>query len=60
MQPRDSLLMRLFYLDEKNIREIAEITDLSMTNVKTVLHRARKQFYNLLREELKEEVRSII
>jgi RNA polymerase sigma-70 factor (ECF subfamily) len=60
MQPRDSLLMRLFYLDEKNIQEIAEITDLSVTNIKTVLHRARKVFYSLLQEELKEEVRSII
>ena len=60
MHPRDSLMLRLYYLDERNIQEIAEITDLSTTNIKTVLHRARKQFYDLLEQELREEVRTLL
>jgi DNA-directed RNA polymerase specialized sigma24 family protein len=33
----------MFYLGEKNIGEISEITGLSRANVKVILHRARKK-----------------
>jgi len=60
LAPNDSLILRLFYLDEKDQNEIAEITGLSITNIKTILHRARKRFYIQLKELLQQEVKSII
>ncbi len=44
----DSVLISLYYLDECSIQEIVDITELSETNVKVRLHRARK----LLKEQL--------
>lgn len=58
--PNDSLVLRLFYLDERNLNEIEEITGFSNTNIKTILHRARKRLYVVLKEELQHELKSII
>lgn len=58
--PNDSLILRLFYLDEKSLKEITEITGFSITNIKTILHRARKRFYSVLKEELHHEIKSIL
>ena len=58
--PNDSLILRLFYLDEKSLKEIGEITGFSHTNIKTILHRARKRFYIALNEELRHEMRSLL
>ena len=58
--PNDSLVLRLFYLDEKSLKEIGEITGFSNTNIKTILHRARKRFYTVLTEELRHEIKSIL
>lgn len=58
--PNDSLILRLFYLDEKSLKEIVEITGFSNTNIKTILHRARKRFYAALTLELKHEISSLI
>jgi len=60
MAPRDSLIMRLFYLEERDINEVADIMELTVTNVKTLLFRSRKRFYRILEEELKNELRSIL
>jgi RNA polymerase sigma-70 factor (ECF subfamily) len=60
LSSNDSLVLRLFYLDEKDQNEIAEITGLTVTNIKTILHRARNRFYIILQDLLKHEVRSII
>ena len=58
--PNDSLVLRLFYLDERSLKEIGEVTGFSNTNIKTILHRARKRFYAVLKEDLKDEIESII
>lgn len=58
--PNDSLVLRLFYLDERSLKEIGEITGFSNTNIKTILHRARKRFYTVLKEDLKDEIESIL
>jgi RNA polymerase sigma factor (sigma-70 family) len=41
LSPKESLVLRLFYLDENSIEEIAGITGWSSSNIKVVLHRAR-------------------
>lgn len=60
LTPNDSLILRLFYLDEKNLKEIGEITGFSRTNIKTILHRARKRLYIELKSELKHEIKSLL
>jgi RNA polymerase sigma factor (sigma-70 family) len=48
LKPQDATIVTLFYLNEQPVSEIAKITGLSITNVKTKLHRLREQ----LREDL--------
>ena len=56
----ESLLLRLFYLDEMSMQEIKEVTDLSLANIKVILHRARKRFYTLLERNFKHEINSLL
>ncbi len=42
MPLNESLALRLFYLDENNLKDIMAITGWSESNVKVILHRARK------------------
>lgn len=43
LSPEDRALIQLFYREERQITEIAEITSMSVANVKTRLHRIRKK-----------------
>lgn len=45
---KESLVLRLFYLEENNIDEIAEITGWTSSNIKVLLHRARINMKALL------------
>jgi RNA polymerase sigma-70 factor (ECF subfamily) len=47
---KESLVLRLFYLDENSIEEIAGITGWSSSNIKVVLHRARINLRYVLSE----------
>ena len=49
----DQSLIRLFYLGEKSVKEIHEITNLSISNIKVILHRARKKMLDRLEYETK-------
>lgn len=60
MSSREALVLQLFYLDELSLKEVAEVIQLNADHVKVLLHRARKQFYTILANELKHEVKSII
>lgn len=60
MPESESLLLRLFYLDENDIAAICEITGLSQSNSKVILHRARKRFYTILESTFKHEMRTIL
>jgi len=55
----DALLVTLFYLNENTIDEIVEITNLTKTNIKVKLFRARKKLFNELSLLLKDELKSI-
>lgn len=46
----EKALLSLFYTDMRSINEIAEITGLTNTNVKTKLHRIRKKLYIIMSE----------
>lgn len=48
MKADEALLLRLFYLCELSVKEIQEVTDFSESNIKVILHRARKNMLGLL------------
>ncbi len=56
----DALLITLFYLNENSVEEIEKITNLTKTNIKVKLFRARKKLFNELSLLLKEELKAII
>lgn len=48
----ESLVLRLYYLEEMNIKEISKITGFSPSNVKVLLYRARKNFAILVNKSM--------
>lgn len=48
LDPATQVLVLLFYFEEQSVKEISEILQLSVSNVKVKLYRARKQLQNLL------------
>ena len=56
----DQVVITLFYLDEKSVVEICEITAWELSNVKVRLHRARKRLLAELEKLLDTEVRSLL
>jgi len=59
LNPNESLVMTLFYLEEKNIRDIHRITGWSTSNIKVLLHRARKNLYVMLNRMMNREMVSV-
>lgn len=45
---KESLILRLFYLEENSIEEISQITGWSVSNIKVMLHRARINLRHIL------------
>lgn len=43
LDKNERLIVTLFYLGEKSIKEIKVITELSISNIKVILHRSRKK-----------------
>ena len=60
LEKDEALLLTLYYLDECSVEEIVQITDLSESNVKTKLFRARKHFYTALEKRMKNEMRNLL
>lgn len=48
LNPKESLALRLFYLEEESVQQVCEITGWSVANAKVILHRARKNMYAVL------------
>ena len=60
LKPADATLITLFYLKENSVKEVSEITGLSVSNVKTRLHRLREQLKVLLSKQLKSEIQDLL
>lgn len=60
MPYREALVLQLYYLDELSLKEMEDIVEIKSDHLKVILHRARKRFYNILKEELQHELKSII
>ncbi len=52
----ERFLILLYYMEDKTVEEIAVISGLTQTNVKTKLFRIRKRLYSILTEMEKEEI----
>lgn len=52
LNPKESLVLNLFYLEEKKITEISNITGWSTSNIKVLLYRARKNLKELLNNDV--------
>lgn len=50
LNENERLIVTLFYLGEKSLKEIKEITSLSISNIKVILHRSRKKMTNNLKK----------
>ena len=44
MKPKEALTLKLHYLHELSLKEIHDTTGFSISNIKTLLFRARKSF----------------
>ncbi|MFA5752889.1 MAG: sigma-70 family RNA polymerase sigma factor [Bacteroidales bacterium] len=53
LEVTDRNIIMLFYLAEKSIKEIAQITGFSVGNIKVILHRARKKLFEKMDYENK-------
>ena len=56
----ERLCITLFYINELSISEINELTAISISNIKILLHRGRKNLYNQLNILLKAEINNLI
>ncbi len=56
----ESIALELFYIKENSIEEISDITGWSVSKIKMLLLRGRKNFYARLKNLLKSEVKDII
>jgi len=48
LSSEDSMVITLYYLNERSIDEISELTNMGKSNVKVRLHRARKKMFDYL------------
>jgi len=56
----DYTLLILFYYEDQSVGEISGVMNLSESNTKVKLHRARKKLYTILQETLKDEIHSLL
>jgi len=60
LKPADASIITLFYLHEKSVQEVAQIMDLTVSNVKTKLHRLRESLRTKLEYQLKTEIQDLL
>jgi RNA polymerase sigma-70 factor (ECF subfamily) len=60
LSEEESVIITLYYLSGTTVKEIADITGLSVSNVKVKLFRSRNKLYDELKRMLKDEVSSLL
>jgi len=60
MPQREALVLELFYLNDMRLKEMEEIMELNSDHIKVLLHRSRKLFFSILKQELQHEVKTLI
>jgi len=60
LEETDRAVLTLFYQDDSSVKEIANVTGLSISNVKVKLFRGRKKLIDILEKTLKTELIDLI
>lgn len=60
LNEKERICITLYYLQELSVDEIRELTGISRSNIKVLLHRGRKNLYDVFHIYLKEEVTSLM
>lgn len=50
LKPEERSVITLFYYNELSVQEITKVTDLSVSNIKVMLHRSRGKLLQILKE----------
>ena len=58
LNDEERIIMTMYYFEEMTIKEMADITSFTETNIKTKLHRARKKIGAMISGNLEEEILS--
>lgn len=56
----ERLCLTLYYLNELSVEEIHELTNISVSNIKVLLYRGRKNLLKSLQQYLKDEITNLI
>jgi len=56
----EAAIVTLFYMEEQSLSDISEVVNLSLSNTKVKLFRARNKMAEVLKNELKENVYSLL
>ena len=56
----ERICITMFYLNELSVNEIHELTEISIANIKVLLHRGRKHLYAGLNDLLKTEIKNLM
>ncbi|MDZ7766600.1 MAG: sigma-70 family RNA polymerase sigma factor [Melioribacteraceae bacterium] len=48
LPPRNALVLIMFYIDDMSLKDISEVLDISIVNVKVMLHRSRNSLRDLI------------
>jgi RNA polymerase sigma factor (sigma-70 family) len=59
LHPNERGLIVMFYLEELSVKEISEITGVTRSNLKVILHRSRKKLKEILTTNFKKEIQWI-
>lgn len=59
LDPEESAIISMYYISDHSTDEIAEITGLSLSNVKVKLHRIRAKLQVYLKQYLKKNISKI-
>lgn len=60
LKPEFSMVLTLFYMEDRSYEEITELTGMSLSNVKVRLHRAKNALAEVLNRILKDEVNNLL
>ncbi len=59
MKPDAAVVLRLYYLEEQSVQELCEILDLSLSNAKIKLFRARAALKKIMEQYFKNEINTL-
>lgn len=60
LNPKESAALTLFYLEEQSLKEVSTVTGMTVSNIKVVLHRGRKNLLKVLSSMSSEPIKSWI